>query len=351
MSGHLGGHDFDASAALHSLVHAADLRQDGCPVECAGERPGLDKWLTLHYIPVGAPAWGPAADTLEDVTAEFGISALADRLGEHDLSKRFLARAQYWRNIWNPHAAPEGGYFQNRNMDGTWALVKEDEDKAPHAFTPATEDGFVEGTAAQYVWMLPFNVHGLFAAMGGTETAAARMDRFFYDEHGAPAVTEAGPLHAELNNEPSIGSPWLYDWAGQPWKTQQLVRQVLNTIWRNAPDGIPGNDDLGEMSSWAVFASIGLYPEIPGRAELVLGSPLFSRITVHRPAGDMHITASGAAPNAPYIQTLRVDGTLWDKNWLPESFALKGGSLQFDLAPTPNKKRGTLPTAQPPSFE
>jgi predicted alpha-1,2-mannosidase len=266
-----GGPGFDAHAALASLVQAAnhptadDLNPAGCPVECIGERPGLDQWLRLHYIPVGAPAWGPAADTLEDVSAEFGISMLAQRLEQEDIHRRFLARAQYWRNIWNPKAALEGGYFQNRNADGSWALVQDDGDKAPHAFTPATGDGFVEGSAAQYIWMIPFNVHGLFEAMGGNQRAIARLDAFFFDASGKPAVTKAGPLHAELDSEPSIGTPWLYNFAGQPWKTQQLVRQVLNSIWRNVPEGMPGNEDLGEMSSWAVFASLGLYPEIPGR--------------------------------------------------------------------------------------
>jgi predicted alpha-1,2-mannosidase len=351
------GRDFDARAALKSLVKAADiptpadLSQAGCPVECVGERPGLDQWLKLHYIPVGAPSWGPAADTLEDVTAEFGISALADHLGEQDISRRFLARAQYWRNIWNPHAAPEGGYFENRNADGSWALVRDDGEKAPHPFTPATEDGFVEGTAAQYVWMVPFNIHGLFEAMGGREKAAARLDRFFYNDQGAPAVTKSGPLHAELDNEPSIETPWLYDFAGQPWKTQQLVRQVLNTIWRNAPDGIPGNDDLGEMSSWAVFACMGFYPEIPGRAELVLGSPLFPSIVIHRPAGNIVIHASRAATDAPYVQSLRVNGLVSTKTWLPESFALHGGTLDFQLSSTPRKSWGTSLDDQPPSFE
>ena len=352
-----GGRNFDAHAALDSLVRAADvptpadLQQQGCPVECAGERPGLDQWLRLHYIPVGAPAWGPAADTLEDSTAEFGISALAARLGETDVSRRFLDRAQYWRNIFNPNAAPDGGYMQNRNADGTWALVKDDRDSAPHAFTPATEDGFVEGTAAQYVWMVPFNVKGLFDAMGGTARALDRLNRFFYDEHGMPAVTEAGPLHAELNNEPSIETPWLYDWTSEPWKTQQLARQVLNTVWRNTPAGIPGNDDLGEMSSWAVFASLGFYPEIPGRAELILGSPLFPSATVHRPGGDIRIVAKGVAPDAPYVQSLRVNGAGYTRTWLPESFAIKGGTLQFELAPTPNKAWGTASDAAPPSFQ
>ena len=297
------GRQFNANGALTSLVHAAevptkeDLSHNGCPVECVGQRPGLDQFLKLHYIPLGAPAWGAAADTLEDATADFGIAALAGHLHTEDLHRRFLTRAQYWKNIWNPHAAPDGGYFMDRNADGTWPATEgdadSDNDQTAKAFTPATRAGFVEGTAAQYVWMVPFNVAGLFQQMGGREKASARLDRFFYDEKGAPAVTNAGPLHAELNNEPSIETPWLYDFAGQPWKTQQLVRQVLNTLWRNAPDGIPGNDDLGEMSSWAVFAQMGLYPEIPGRAEFVLASPSFRQITIHRPGGAVHIIAKG----------------------------------------------------------
>jgi predicted alpha-1,2-mannosidase len=352
-----GGHGFDARASLRSLVHAADvptaadLSKTGCTVLCEAERPGLDQWLKLHYIPVGAPSWGPAADTLEDVSAEFGISALADRLGDKAVSRRFIKRAQYWRNIWNPKAAPDGGYFENRNANGTWATVQDDNEKAPHPFTPSTEDGFVEGSAAQYVWMVPFNVHGLFEAMGGKEKAAARLDAFFYDAKGTPSVTNAGPLHAELNNEPSIETPWLYDFAGQPWKTQQLVRQVLNTIWLNAPNGIPGNDDLGEMSSWDVFASLGFYPEIPGRAELVLGSPLFSRIVIHRPDGDITIRAPGAAADKPYVSGLRVNGKSTTKTWLPEFFAAHGGVLDFVLSETPNKSFGSHDDDQPPSFE
>ncbi|WP_263357079.1 GH92 family glycosyl hydrolase [Acidicapsa ligni] len=351
-----GGRQFETKAALASLVHAADvptkedLSQAGCPVECAGQRPGLDQWLKLHYIPVGAPAWGPAADTLEDVSAEFGISALAGHLGDSAIQRRFAERAQYWKNIWNPQAAPDGGYFMNRNADGSWAKIQDDNDKAPKDFTPSTEDGFVEGTAAQYVWMVPFNVAGLFEQMGGRDKAVVRLDRFFYDEKGAPAVTKAGPLHAELDNEPSVETPWLYDFAGQPWKTQQLVRQVLNTIWKNAPDGIPGNDDLGEMSSWAVFASMGLYPEIPGRAELVLGSPIFSKITVHRASGDVSILAPAAETNTPYVQGVKVNGKASSKTWLPESFALKGGTLEFDLGSTPDKNWGVKKGDEPPSF-
>jgi predicted alpha-1,2-mannosidase len=355
-----GGHRFEAKAALASLVHAADvpttsdLSQAGCPVECVGERPGLDQWLKLHYIPVGAPAWGPAADTLEDATAEFGISALAGHLGDHPNERRFLERAQYWKNIWNPHATPEGGYMMNRNADGSWPALQsdddEDNDQTPKPFTPATGAGFVEGTAAQYVWMVPFNVAGLFEQMGGVDNASSRLDHFFYKEDGSPAVTNAGPLHAELNNEPSIETPWLYLFAHKPWKTQQLVREVLNTLWTDTPAGIPGNDDLGEMSSWCVFASLGLYPEIPGRAELVLGSPLFPDIMVHRAGGDLHIVAPGAATHSPYVQSLRVNGRASTRTFLPESLTLQGGTLRFVLSATPDTTWGTRISDAPPSF-
>lgn len=355
-----GGRGFETKAALASLVHAADvptkedLSHDGCPVECVGQRPGLDQWLTLHYIPVGAPAWGAAADTLEDVSAEFGISALAGHLGDEAVRARFQERAQYWRNIWNPKAAPDGGYFMNRNADGSWPTLDKDEDddndQTPKPFTPASGAGFVEGTAAQYVWMVPFNVAGLFEQMGGRDKAIARLDRFFYDDKGVPAVTKAGPLHAELDNEPSIETPWLYDFAGQPWKTQQLVRQVLNILWVNKPNGIPGNDDLGEMSSWAVFAGMGLYPEIPGRAELVLASPLFTKVTVHRAGGDVRISAPAAATGTPYVRGIKVNGKASSKTWLPESFALKGGRLDFDLVAAPDTSWGVGRGDEPPSF-
>jgi predicted alpha-1,2-mannosidase len=355
-----GGHNFEAKAALASLVHAADvptkedLSHAGCPVECVGQRPGLDQWLKLHYIPVGAPAWGAAADTLEDSTAEFGISALAGHLGERATEARFLQRAQNWKNIWNPNATPEGGYMMSRNADGSWPALHHDDDDdndpTPKPFSPVTGAGFVEGTAAQYVWMVPFNVAGLFDQMGGLTRASARLDRFFYNTDGSPAVTKSGPLHAELSNEPSIETPWLYLFAGEPWKTQQLVREVLNTIWTNTPAGIPGNDDLGEMSSWYVFAAMGLYPEVPGRAELVIGSPLFPDITVHRVGGDLHISAPAAAAGSPYVHQLLVNGKLTTKTFLSESFTLHGGSLSYLLSPIPDKNWGTQLGDVPPSF-
>lgn len=341
-----GARNFDARAAYKSLLLAAtvptthDLSNEGCPVECLGERPSLDLWLKLRYIPTGAHAWGPAADTLEDATADFAVSELARRMGDDAVRKQFLERAQYWKNIFNPQATPEGGYIQNRNADGTWPK-----------FDPASDYGFVEGSASQYVWMVPFNEKGLFTTMGGMQKASQRLNAFFYHEDGSLAVTQSGGLHAELNNEPSIETPWLFDFLGQPWKTEEAVRRVLNTIWTNSPKGMPGNDDLGEMSSWYVWSAIGMYPEIPGRAELVLGSPLFPAVRIRRAAGDMVVKARGAGTDSPYVQSLKVNGMTTTKTWLPESFVMHGGTLEFELNAEPNKHWGTGAEDVPPSFE
>ncbi|MDE2499170.1 MAG: GH92 family glycosyl hydrolase [Alphaproteobacteria bacterium] len=342
-----GGRDFDVKDAYASLLKAAtmptekDLSRKGCPVLCVGERPGLNDWLTLHYMPVGAPGWGSAADTLELAAADFGVAQLARDVGDTAVERRFLARAGWWRNLFNPNAAPEGGYIQPRNADGSWKSVD---------FSVEDDDNYVEGSGAQYLWMIPFDPAGLFAELGGTKKAARRLDRFFHKPDGSLAVTKAGDAHAELDNEPSIASPWLYDFAGEPWKTQELVRAAMKRIWTNTPDGISGNDDLGEMSSWYVWAALGMYPLYPGRAEFVLGSPLFERVVVDRPGARVTIDAKGAAIDAPYVTGLSVNGRPSTKPWLPESFARKGGNLSYTMSRTADPSWGIAPQDTPPSF-
>jgi putative alpha-1,2-mannosidase len=128
------------------------------------------------------------------------------------------------------------------------------------------------------------------------------------------------------------------------------VRAAMKQIWINGPNGISGNDDLGEMSSWYVWAALGMYPLYPGRADLVLGSPLFEDITVARPGGTLVIHAHGAAMDTPYIATLSVGGKESNQPWLPARFVTKGGVLDFTLSKAPNKAWGASPTDVPPSF-
>ncbi|MGI5247500.1 GH92 family glycosyl hydrolase [Dactylosporangium sp. CA-139066] len=335
-----GGTTFDAQSALTSMVHAAttvtaaDLSRTGWNVMVVGERPSLDKYLQLGYVPSDGNAWGGAGETLEDVAADFGIAQLAARLGDTATATQFTSRAQNWKNVFNPAT----GYIQQRNSAGAW-----------QSFDPASSDGFAEGSAAQYTWMVPFNVNGLFAKMGGSATAASRLDSFFHNTDGSWALSKAGGTHSDLANEPSIGTPWLYDFAGQPYKTQQTVRQVVNTLWSNAPGGIPGQDDLGAMSAWYVFAAMGIYPLTPGRGELLLASPLFSQVAIHRSTGPT-ITLNGTG-SGPYIQSATLNGATYTRPWLPESLLSAGGTLNLTLGATANTSWGSAAADAPPSFD
>jgi predicted alpha-1,2-mannosidase len=341
-----GGTNFDAATALTSMVHAAttvtaeDLSHSGWNVMPVGERPSLDKYMSLKYVPADGNAWGGAGETLEDVAADFAISQLAQRLGNGAVHDQFLARSAYWRNVFHANASGSDGYIQDRNANGSWV----------GGFLPDTEQGFAEGSSAQYTWMIPFDVHGLFDAMGGPQKALARLDAFFHD--GANwAFTNAGGAHAEMNNEPSIGAPLIYAFAGAPYKTQEVVRQVLNTMWPDSPSGIPGQDDLGAMSAWYAWSAMGLYPQYPGRAELLVIAPLFPQIVVRRSNGVvLTLKAPQAAAGTPYVQGLKLNGQDTSKAWLSESFVGQSNQLDFALSAQANPAWGAGAADAPPSF-
>ncbi|MFE9769332.1 GH92 family glycosyl hydrolase [Streptomyces sp. NPDC005808] len=342
-----GGTNFDLDGALDSLVKAAtvpteqDLSSAGKPVLSVGQRPSLDKYLEQQYMPSVSNAWGGAAETLEMSGADFAISQLAAAAGEKETAAEFAIRSQWWQNNFNIAADPTGGYIANRKADGSWVT----------GFTPATGNGFVEGTAAQYTWMVQHNPAGLFAAMGGTDAALDRLDTFFHNADGSWAFTGSGGDKSELDNEPSINVPYLYAYAGEPYKTQETVRAAMNQLWSTGPGGIPGNDDLGAMSSWYVFSALGMYPQVPSRAELTLASPLFPRVEIDRPGGaDIKIRATGASADTPYVQSLKVNGRSSDRAWLPASFVRNGGTLDYTLGATPDEQWGSSEAAAPPSF-
>jgi predicted alpha-1,2-mannosidase len=342
-----GGTNFDAAGALTSMVAAAsnptsdDAKNDGWNVMVVGERPSLAQYLSLHYVPADGNAWGGVGETIEDVSADFAISQLAARLGNSAVHAQFLARSAYWQNVWNPNASGSTGYLMQRNANGSWAT----------GFSPTSDDGFAEDSAAVYLWNIPFNPAGLFAKMGGNVAALNRLDGFFKDGNGNWVLKDSSGAHADMNNEPSLDSPLLYSFAGAPWKTQATVRAVLDLLWANTPQGIPGQDDLGAMSAWYVWSTIGLYPQYPGRSELLLLAPLFSQISIHRGNGKViTINAPAATDSKPYIQALQVNGAATTKAWLPESFVAAGGTLDFTLSDQPSTTWGAAPGDAPPSF-
>ena len=193
--------------------------------------------------------------------------------------------------------------------------------------------------------MVPYNLKTLFDLMGGPQAAATRLDQFFTGLNAG-----GNSVYAYLGNEPCLETPWEYCFLGQPYKTQDVVRRAMTQLFSAVPHGYPGNDDLGQMSSWYVFAALGMYPELPGSDVLVLDSPLFPKAVVHLQTGGITILGQGAAANAPYVQSLTVNGRPWNKPWLRFPDIARGGTLAYTLATTPNTNWGSNPSDAPPSF-
>ena len=193
--------------------------------------------------------------------------------------------------------------------------------------------------------MVPHDPAGLFAALGGREAAARRLDAFFAELNAGPSSP-----HAFLGNEPNSNAPWLYDWIGQPYKAQDIMRRAILGMFNSSPSGYPGNDDLGQMSAWYVFGALGLYPAIPGSDVLALGSPLFPKTTLHLAGGDVRILARGAARDAPYVHRLALDGRDHPRPWLRLADVARGARLAFTLGTKPNVGWGQDPADAPPSF-
>jgi hypothetical protein len=204
----------------------------------------------------------------------------------------------------------------------------------------------VEGTSWQYTGMVPFNVRGLADAKGGNAGMVSYLD------HVLAAYNGSGGDHADLGNEPSIELPWEYDYVGQPWKTQSVIRNVQNQLWPDSPTGWGvGNDDLGTMSAWYVWSAMGIFPESPGTADLALGSPLFTQVVITLSTGNkLTINAPAAATNAPYVQSAQWNGGNWNNAYLPASAVSSGGTLDFTLGTTANTSWATAASSAPPSY-
>lgn len=335
-----GATNFDTQATLAALLNAATNPAVFAKVSGTHERDGLGDYLNLGYVPEKGEqgGYGCVSMTLEYDSADFGLSQFAASLGDESDSAMLLKNAQNWRNLYNP----ETGYLQMRKRDGSWSPGF----KNNIGGYDGDRDAYVEGNAAQYLWMVPFNYKGLAAMMGGQDTAVKRLDDF------TSKLNAGGNApYAWLGNEPCVEVPWIYDFWGQPYKTQSIVRRAMNELYSNKPVAYPGNDDLGEMSSWYVFAALGMYPELPGSDILVLGSPLFPKAIVHLETGHITITAKGAAKDASYVQSLTVNGQPWNKTWLRFSDIRNGAKLAYELGTTPNTSWGSDPTDASPSYD
>lgn len=264
-----------------------------------------------------------ASMALEYTSADFAIGRFAKALGKTKDANYFTKRAQNWKNLYNP----KNNWLNSRFPNGKWKDITHD---------------WREATYKNYFWMVPYNLEKLIDTIGGSRIAEKRLDTLFkrldasYEEDWFAA-----------GNEPDFQVPWIYNWTKAPYKTSEVIHRVFNEIYNSSPSGLPGNDDLGSMGAWYVFASIGLYPIIPGESGFSINAPQFDEINITLPKGNLVI--SGGGNDKTYIQSLRLNKKNIKGTWIAWDEIKNGGKLEFKTSSRINKKWGTA--VIPPSYD
>lgn len=302
-----GVKNFNTRLALAIMRKGAEV--PGAKCQNVETRPDLAQYLDKGYM--------NASMELEYTSADFAIGQFAlQAFNDKALYNKYLHRAQYWKNLYNPATK----WLNSRNPDGSWKKYDAD---------------WREATYKNYFWMVPYNLQSLIDTIGGNEVAQKRLDSLF---------TKLDATYYQdwfaAGNEPDFEVPWCYNWAGAPYKTQAVVHRIIETQYGNHDNGLPGNDDLGAMSAWYVFANIGLYPEVPGVAGFSINSPSFSHIKIHLPKGILYIT--GGSESKYNIGSLELNGRKYNNTWLPWKKISHGAKLNFKLTKYPDKSWGIL---------
>jgi predicted alpha-1,2-mannosidase len=361
--GALRGLEDQAYRALKQ--NADEVPAAGSPFEGRSGNPSYQAAGFVQYDP-DFPKKGQDVDpqhgasaTLEYALADCSLSLMAAGLGRGKDARELAERGRNYQKLWDPGVSDRGftGFLRPRMADGQWFTP------ADKPYTPQGQEGFHEGTAWQYQWLAQQDVPGLVRRMGGQAATAARLDDFFaYSELLAdPAKTVreewvTGPydyynqFRYNPNNEPDLHAPWMYTLIGRPWQTSAVVR-AAHTLFTNAPNGVTGNDDLGEMSAWYVLSSLGLYPAVPGTGQFLLNAPSFARAVLHLDGGrDVVISATGAgASTLEYVSALRVGGAPRDRSWIGVGELTKGTTMDFSLTGDPAAATWATAEASAPS--
>lgn len=308
-----GARNYDPKPLFKIMRKGAE--EPGAKSQNEETRPGLKQYLEKGYY--------NASIQLEYTSADFAIGQFAlHAVGDEFASWRYFHFARSWKNLYNP----ETGWLQSRHPDGSWKSLGED---------------FRESTYKNYFWMVPYNIAGLVDIIGGKAEAEKRLDEFFNR-------LDAGYNDAWFasGNEPSFHIPWVYNWIGRPYKTQEVINRVLNEQYSSKINGLPGNDDLGTMGAWYVFACIGLYPEIPGVGGFTVNTPIFSSVKVHLKKGD--IVIKGGSEKNIYIHSMQLNGKPYDSSWIDWDELSNGATIDYGTSSKPDTKWGTK--TLPPSF-
>ena len=338
----------DVETLYEGLLHGTEAVH---PEVSSTGRAGYEYYNRLGYIPYDVKINENVARTLEYAYDDWCIYQLAKALNrpkvEQDL---FARRALNYRNVFDR----ESRLMRGRNADGTF--------QSP--FSPLKwGDAFTEGNSWHYTWSVFHDPQGLIDLMGGDEAFVQMLDSVFtvpplFDDsyygqviHEIREMTVMNMGNYAHGNQPVQHMIYLYNYAGQPWKAQYWLRQVMDRMYSPAPDGYCGDEDNGQTSAWYVFSALGFYPVCPGTDEYVLGSPLFEKAVLHIENGQtLTIEAPGNGADRPYVDELMRNGQIYTKNSLKHGDLQTGGTLTIGMSSRPNKSRGTKATDRPYSF-
>lgn len=308
-----------------------------------GRRTDVKDYLKLGYVPY--PTYINVTHTLESAYLDFSIARFAEALGKKDKVAEFDRRALSYRNLWDAKT----GFFRGKDKDGNWTYPK---NFNPLTYTGNGNDDYCEGNAWQWLWHTMQDTQGLIGLLGGDEGFSKKLDAFFTTPGGDFKGHHEGTKDYGQywhGNEPDQHAVYSYNYVGQPAKTAELVRRVLDTEYRNDAWGISGNEDAGQLSAWYIFSALGFYPYLHSVPEYTIGTPLFNKATLDLPGGKVVITAKNNSPENKYIQSITINGKPWGNNWLPHSALEKGGAIEFVMGPKPSDW-GTKPQARPYSL-
>ena len=305
---------------------------------------GLVEYRRLGYIP-SDKVDEAASRTLEYAYDDWACAHLAQAAGAGDDHRALLARSRNYRNLFNP----DSGFIQPRLEDGRWA-----EPFDPRALGHSERwHDFTESNAWQATFLNQHDLHGYIEQFGGRENFARKLDELFGASSelpaGAPPDIDGMVGQYAHGNEPSHHVAYLYAYAGQPWKTQAMVRRLLREQYRAARDGLSGNEDCGQMSAWFVLSALGFYPVDPVSGNYVLGSPLFRRAELDVGNGRvLRVVARNNSAQNVYVQNVRWNGTSYPRNWIAHADLVAGGILEFEMGPAPNPAFGAAVEDLPP---
>ena len=326
--------DFGADDALDAMVASADYAPYG----------GLGDYMTRGYVPIDREPEA-ASKTVEYAYDDWTIARMAEKMGRTDIADRFYKRAGYWRNSFDAKT----GWLRARKADGSFRAPFD-----PTAINYGSD--YTEGNAWQYSWFVPQDQAALFRILGGDTKAIAKLDAMFdYDNSKldySHAEDIAGLIGQYIHgNEPSHHVASLYNHAGAPWRTQERLKQIVDSQYKPTPDGLSGNDDLGQMSAWLVFTGLGFYPVAPASNQYVIGRPFVERAVLALPNGkSFTIETIGLSDANPYVGKVELGGKALTRSWIADEEIRAGGTLRFTMQATPNATWGKAAEARPYSM-